>query len=206
MKNKNILYVASSSASRKMLLTMSKIPFVVIGQTADESLVDPSLCLEDQVVFIAKLKMEHVQLDAGSYEGEIRFVLTADTMGCDGQENVHGKPVDREDAYRKIRLLTAGSYRTATAFCIEIKHWEQGAWIMKKSECQVVSSTYSFKVPENRMEDYFENSPALNVSGAIAVEDYGLQFLEKIEGSYSTIVGLPLYEVRTTLEKFGFFQ
>lgn len=206
MNNKHILYLGSDSGSRKMLLTISKIPFVVIGHNADEDQVDAALPLEEQVKFIAQLKMDHVTLENGTYEGEIRFVLTADTMGCDGQENVHGKPIDREDAYRKIRLLTAGSYRTATAFCIERKHWEQGKWIAKKTECQVVSSTYSFKVPENRMEDYFENSPALNVSGAIAVEDYGLQFLEKIEGSYSTIVGLPLYEVRTTLEKFGFFQ
>ena len=206
MKIKNILYVASSSASRKMLLQASKIPFVVIGQAADESLVDNSLPLEDQVKFIAQLKMEHVQLDAGSYEDEIRFVLTADTMGCDGQENVHGKPIDREDAYRKIRLLTAGSYRTSTAFCIEKKRWQQNKWITDNVECHVVSTKYSFKIPENRIEDYFENSPALNVSGAIAVEEYGLQFLEKIEGSYTTIVGLPLFEVRTTLEKLGFFD
>jgi septum formation protein len=99
----------------------------------------------------------------------------------------------------------SGSYRTATGFCIEKRIWRQETWKTLLQNCEVVSSLYTFRVPEHRLEDYFEHSPGLAVSGAIAVEDYGLQFLEKIEGSYSTIVGLPLYEVRTTLEEFGFF-
>ncbi len=205
MKYKNVLYLGSDSGSRKMLLTMSKIPFKVIGHNADEDQVDKTLSLEEQVKAIAQLKMDHVSLENGTYEGEIRFVLTADTMGCDGQERVHGKPKDKEDAYQKIRALS-GTYRTATGFCIEKRIWQHGIWKTLLKKCQVVSSLYTFRIPESRIEDYFENSPGLTVSGAIAVEEYGLQFLEKVEGSYSNIVGLPLYEVRTTLEEFGFFQ
>lgn len=203
--NKNILYLGSDSDSRKMLLTQSKIPFKVVGHAADESLVDVSLSLEEQVKFIARLKMEYVTLEDGAYEGEIRYVLTADTMGCDAHEQVHGKPKDKEDAYRKIRALS-GTYRTATGFCIEKRIWKDDAWHTELHALEVVSALYTFKIPESRIEDYIANSPALNVSGAIAVEDYGLQFLEKIQGSYSCIVGLPLYEVRTVLEEFGFFD
>lgn len=204
MTHKHILYLGSDSSSRKMLLTQSKIPFIVVGHGADEDAIDKSLRLEEQVAAIAQLKMDHIKLANGEYEGEIRYVLTADTMGCDGQERVHGKPHNREDAYKKIRALS-GTYRTATGFCIEKRIWQNNAWETLAKKSQVVSSLYTFRVPENRLEDYFEHSPGLHVSGAIAVEDYGLQFLEKIEGSYSTIVGLPLYEVRATLEEFGFF-
>ncbi len=205
MNIKNTLYLGSDSYSRKLLLTQSKIPFIVVGHSADEDLVDKTLRLEDQVKYIAELKMKHVNLQNGSHEGEVRFVLTADTMGCDGQERVHGKPKDKEDAYAKVRALS-GRYRCSTGYCIEKRIWKNGAWVTEKNESKVISAYYTFSVPEYRLEDYFEHSPALGASGAIAVEEYGLQFLEKIEGSYSTIVGLPLYEVRTTLEEFGFFN
>lgn len=205
MSSKNILYLGSDSASRKMLLTQSKIPFKVVGHLADESQVDANLSLEEQVGYIAQLKMDHINLGIGSYEGEIRYVLTADTMGCDAEEKVHGKPTSREDAYNKIRKLS-GTYRTATGFCIQKRVWHNNEWVIEQSHSQVVSTIYTFRVSEKRIEDYFENTPGLTCSGAIAVEDYGLQFLESLQGSYSSVVGLPLYEVRTILENYGFFD
>jgi hypothetical protein len=71
--------------------------------------------------------MDHIKLGSGSYEGEIRYVLTAGTMGCDGHERVHGKPINKEDAYKKIRALS-GTYRTATGYCIEKRVWHNNFW------------------------------------------------------------------------------
>jgi predicted house-cleaning NTP pyrophosphatase (Maf/HAM1 superfamily) len=101
--------------------------------------------------------MDHIKLGNGTYEGEIRYVLTADTMGCDGQERVHGKPKDKEDAYRKIRALS-GTYRTATGFCIEKRVWQHESWKTLLQKCEVVSSFYTFRVPDHRLDDYFEHS------------------------------------------------
>lgn len=205
MKKNYILYLGSSSASRQMLLNESKIPFMMVGHTADEESVDASLSLEDQVLFIAQLKMQYVILQSGTYDDEIRFVLTADTMGCDSHGTVHGKPKDKDDARSKIKML-GQSARVATGFCIEKRVWKNNTWQVIDTHSEVVTTKYVFKVPESRIEDYFDNSPALVASGAIAVEGYGLQFLEKVEGSFTAIVGLPLFEVRAVLEQFGFFE
>ena len=60
-------------------------------------------------------------------------------------------------------------------------------------------------MPDNWIDIYLEKTPYLDVSGGMAIEKYGNQFLKTVQGSYSTIIGLPLFEVREALEKLGFF-
>src|SRR6266702_4570522 len=98
---KNILHFGSKSQSRRMLLEESQIPFVTINQDADESQCDWGLPLPQLVLSIALYKMQHVILADGMHEGEVCFVLTADTMSHDNMGVIHGKPVDRADAIAK---------------------------------------------------------------------------------------------------------
>jgi septum formation protein len=201
---KNVLYFGSKSQSRRMLLEESQIPFVVVGQEADESQCDWGLPLPQLVLSIALHKMDHVILPAGKYEGEVCYVLTADTMSHDKAGKIHGKPVDRDDAISKIRASAAGSF-LCTAFCVEKKVWKQDAWVTEERITDVVSAEFIFFVPENWIDIYLEKTPFLDVSGGMAIEKYGNQFLKTVQGSYSTIIGLPLFEVREALQKLGFF-
>jgi septum formation protein len=202
----NILLLGSQSPSRQMLLEQSKIPFSVIQQDADETRCDWQLAHEEIVRQIALYKMGHVVMPRGKQEGELVFVLTADTLSCDAQGKIHGKPVDRADAIAKIKAGRDGVSHLATAFVIDKKIWRDAAWITEKQEVQVVSSTYTFNVPDRWIERYLENSVGYRASGAIAVEEYGAQFLQVVQGSYSAIVGLPLFEVRCALDAFGFWD
>src|SRR5579863_6185861 len=92
------LYFGSKSEPRKMLLEEARIPFTVVSQNADESQCDWGLPLPQLVLSIAIYKMQHVILPDGMHEGDICFVLTADTMSHDKMGTIHGKPVDRVDA------------------------------------------------------------------------------------------------------------
>jgi len=201
----NTLYFGSKSASRKMLLHESKIPFVVVEQNADESQCDWGLPLPQLVASIARHKMDHVVLADGKGDGDICFVLTADTMSHDSRGVIHGKPVDRDDAIAKIKATRNGSY-LCTAFCLDKKIWKNGQWLIKERIEEVVSAEFVFFIPDNWLEIYIQNTPILNVSGGIAVEGFGNQFLRDVRGSYSTIIGLPLFEVRCALERLGFFE
>ncbi|HLJ31540.1 MAG TPA: Maf family protein [Candidatus Babeliales bacterium] len=201
---KNILYFGSKSQSRKMLLEESQIPFVVVDQNADETVCDWGLPLPQLVLSIALYKMQHVILPDGKHEGDICFVLTADTMSHDKMGVVHGKPVDRDDAIAKIKASAAGSF-LCTAFCVDRKVWKQNAWVIEERIADVVSAEFIFLVPENWIDIYLAKTPYLDVSGGMAIEKYGNQFLKTVTGSYSTIIGLPLFEVREALEKLGFF-
>jgi septum formation protein len=200
----NILLVGSKSPSRQMLLRLAQIPFIVVGQDADETLCDWSLPLPDIVTHIARFKMDHVQLPAGK-DGQVCFVLTADTLTQDKDGTVQGKPTDRDDAIAKIKSSRNGSY-LCTAFCLDKKIWQHGQWELIERIERIVDAEYVFTIPDEWIDIYLEKSTALNVAGAIAVEDFGAQFLKMVHGSYSGIIGLPLFEVREALEKIGFFE
>ncbi len=201
---KNILYLASQSLSRQQLLREVQIPFELVSQTADEAACDWGLPLHKLVASIALYKMEHADLSGIDREKEI-FVLTADTLSQDANGAIQGKPKDRADAIEKIKEARGGT-RLCTGFCLDKKAWKNGGWQTVDRIEQVVHASYKFIIPDEWIETYLEKSPGLNCSNAIAVEQYGGQFLKEVQGSYSAIVGLPLYEVREALEKLGFFR
>lgn len=200
----NILFLGSKSQSRQQLLREANIPFEVIRQEAEEKSCDWGLPLVQLVEQIALAKMDHVQLQEGK-EGQQCFVLTADTLGQTAQGAIEGKPVDREDAIRKIKAARAGS-RLATAFCLDRKVWQGSKWEIDKRIVRVVTAEYLFDVPDHWIERYLTHSRGFICSNAIAVEEYGAQFLKRASGSYSAIVGLPMFELREALDELGFFD
>ena len=204
MKTKNVLLLASQSQSRKELLEEMRISFKVIHQDADESVCDHTLPFEALVKDIALEKMKHVVVPEGS-EGDICFVLTSDTLtqGVDGK--LLGKPSDREDAIKKIKNVR-GKSRTTSAFCLEKKVFKNGSWEIAERIEDCVGADHHFIVSDEWIETYLNESFGYKSSGSIAIEGFGLQFSQSINGSYSTIRGLPLFELRQALEKIGFFR
>jgi len=201
----NILYFGSKSKPRRMLLEEAQIPFIVVDQNADEAQCDWGLPLQQLVLSIALYKMQHVILPDGNEEGAICFVLTADTMSHDKTGKIHGKPVDRADAISKIKAARQGSF-LCTAFCLDRKVWQSGKWVTQERIADIVSADFIYYVADEWIDYYLERTPYLDVSGAIAVENFGNQFLKTVNGSYSTIIGLPLFEIRQALEKLGFYR
>ncbi len=200
-----ILYLASTSRVRQVLLQEARIPFECIGHGADEEAADRSLPFLELLQQIARDKMDHALLQPGTHEGQEVFVLSADSMGYDAQGVVHGKPKDREDALRKIKSLKEKS-TTATAYCLDKKRWDGSVWVVVERCERVVESQCRFVVPDQWVDRYLEHSWAMTAAGAIAVEFYGTQFLEWVDGSYSAVMGLPMFELREDLEKLWFFD
>jgi len=198
------LYLGSKSQARHQLLTDAKIPFVLVSQDADESKCDCGGSLRETVERIALYKMEHVMLPEGK-EGAICYVLTADTLGKHLDETIRGKPKDRFDAIAMIKAARVGA-TVGTSFCLDKRECRAGKWECCKRIQQYVEAQYVFDVPDEWIDVYLEKSFGVNASGAIAVEGYGEQFLKSVNGSYSTIVGLPMFELREALQKLGFFK
>ena len=195
----DILLLASSSKSRQLLLREVTIPFKVIPQSADELSCDWTLPLPQVVRNIAALKMDHAQIPV-SKEGDRCFVLTADTLCLDKQGNLQGKPTDYEDGVAKIKASRGGA-RAGTAFCLDRKLWKSGAWHIEERIEQYVEAYYEFEVPDHWVENYIKTSGCLETAGAIVIEGYGQQFLKRVEGSYSTIIGLPLFEGEASIRR-----
>jgi septum formation protein len=201
----NILLLGSKSYSRKLLLDYARIAYQVIEQDADETQCDWKLAMPQVVANIARYKMEHVVMPQGNAQGQVAFVLTADTLSQEKDGTIGGKPENLEDAIEKIRRARAGM-RTGTAFCLDKRVWREGQWQVEQRIEQYVEAEYIFDIPEEWIDRYIANTIALSASQAIAIEEYGAQFLKEVHGSYSTIVGLPLFEVRQALEKMGFWE
>lgn len=199
----NTLLLASKSPSRKFLLGQAQIPFVIIEQSADETACDWGLPLAKLVESIALHKMNHAVMPRGK-EGQIAFALTADTLSQDKDGSINGKPTDRADAIEKIKRARNGS-RLCTAFCLDQKIYRNGVWQIEKRIMQCIEAEYQFIIPDHWIETYLDKTMALSASNAIAVEDFGTQFLKMVHGSYSTIVGLPMFELREALEELNFF-
>jgi septum formation protein len=205
MKSNYILLLASSSKSRQLLLKESKIPFQLVAQDADESQYDRQFSLQQVVEHIARFKMDHAILPKGQKEGDLCFVLTADTLSQDLNGVIHGKPADRADAIAKIKAARNGA-KLCTAFCLDKKVWRNNAWHIATRIERAVFAEYTFIISDEWIDNYLNNVAFHGCSNAIAVEGYGWQFLKEVHGSYTSIMGLPVYEVREALEEIGFFN
>ncbi len=201
---KNILYLASKSPSRKALLEKSGIDFTILDQDADESQCDWGMPLQKVVESIAEHKMRHVIMPHAK-EGQIAFVVTADTLGMDTTGAITGKPADLNDAVAKIKAAQGGMNRCGTAFCLERKVFNFGKWQTEQKIIGYAQATYEFDVPDALIEDYIKQSGALEGAGAIKIEG-GPQFLKSVNGSYTAIIGLPMFELWQALTEIGFFE
>lgn len=198
------LYLGSKSHSRQELLTRASIAYEVVGQDADETVCDCNLPFNEIVSSIARCKMEHVVLPAG-VDGSVCFVLTADTLTCGSDGSVNGKPADRDDAIRQIKSAKDGAV-TATAFCLDKKIWRNDSWQTQERIERYAQGTCSYVVPDDWLERYLAQSFVYSSAGAIFVEGYGAQFVKEIQGSYTAIIGLPMFELREALTEIGFFD
>ncbi len=199
-----MLYLASSSASRAKLLEESQIPFQIISQDADESVVQHVGGLQNIVTQLAQLKMRHVIMPQG-IEGQIVFVLTADTLNETSYGKILGKPQSKEDAISMLHDFRCGT-DVGTAFCLEKREYKNGVWNIISSVTEYDVSQCVFDVPDSQMEWYLSHIPYLSVAGGVQIEGFGDQFVREIKGSYSTIVGLPMFTVRQALQAMGFFE
>lgn len=201
----HILHIASNSASRKRLLEQAHIPYVVIQQDADELQVDQSQELSQVVMQIAQLKMLHAKIPKGTKQEEICFVLTADTLGLTVGGRVLYKPVDRADAISMLKESRQGT-RTVTGFCLRKLIWRNNDWFVDQEVIDFDESWSVFDVADEFIDFYLDTIPFLSVSGAISIEAFGGQFLKSVDGSYESIIGLPMFKIRKVLFEIGFYQ
>lgn len=200
------LLLASRSSSRRALLDAAQISYVLYEHEIDERAIPWSLPLEQLVLVIARQKMEAVSYAVPpTNASDMLFVLTADTLTQNHDGIICGKPSSYEDARAMLAAFRDKESRIATGFRLELRIWKQGGWQVDRVHEETVVGTCLFSVPEHCVAEYLQKAPALSCAGAMAIEEYGLQFTRHVAGSYSAIIGLPLYELRRALDSMQFF-
>ena len=173
------LILASESPRRAELLRQVAIPFRIVAPAVSEELSGkPSP--EEMVALLALRKAWAVadRLPGG-------YVLGADTVVLHG-ETVLGKPVDSEDAARMLRLLSGDRHSVLTG--LALVNAATGYLLERLSLTQVWIKTLA----EDEIKAYIATGKPFDKAGAYGIQGKGALLVEKIEGCYFNVVGLPL--------------
>lgn len=182
------LILASSSPRRKDFITKLGLNFQIVKPDADETV----LVGESASDYVKRMANEKANIVAALHSNDI--VLAADTIVvCDNR--ILGKPVNREDAKNILRLLSGRTHEVMTAVCI-IKGDED-------IEIFEVTKVTFAPLTEELIDTYVASGECDDKSGAYAVQGIGAMLIQKVEGSVSSVVGLPICQVRCALEKLG---
>jgi septum formation protein len=204
---KDILYLGSQSRSRQKLLQEVGIPFVVVPHSSKEAVVRGNLPFERYVIAIAQEKMKTLLLPQPTkVDKNYLFALTADTLvHLTSSGNILGKPKDREDAKAMMRSMHNKEVEVITGCCLHRYAVHQEQWQVDQESTWATGAVIEFWVDEEFLDIFYEREPiALMAAGATIIEGYGQLFFKRITGSHSTVIGLPLFELRQKLKKMGF--
>ncbi len=205
--SKDILYLGSQSQSRRKLLEETGFSFKILDHKSDEESVPVRENFYEYVQAIALHKMDCVVLPEHSEQtGDILFVLTADTLvRTKDTHHVFGKPRDREHAKEMLRMYRDELAEIVTGCCLEKKVWLDGAWTSDASKQWTTVSFVELHIDEDDLETFLHGAPhSLKAAGSAIIELYGQNFCKAIQGSYSSIIGLPMFELRCELKKLEF--
>ncbi len=185
------IILASASPRRKRLLEKARIPFIIEVSSYEE---DMTLKLRP-LDLAKKLSEGKAKAVAKRHEGEDILVVGADTFII-FKNKLLGKPHTLKEAKKMIKKLSGNKHSVITGFTII------NAKSGKKASRAVKSSVYFRKLTNKEIEKYVNTEKPLDKAAAYAVQEAGSALIEKTEGDYTNIVGLPLPAFIEELKKF----
>jgi septum formation protein len=197
-----MIYLASRSPRRRELLAQIGVKFEPLlfreGRRRDadtDETVHPGEQAEDYVRRVTLAKAQAAWQRIVMRRGLRRMpVLAADTTVSLAGE-ILAKPADRADAERMLRLLSGTRHRVFTAVAVGFE---------QRFEVATSESLVTFAALDDaRIVAYVQSGEPFDKAGAYGIQGRAGAFIERLEGSYSGVMGLPLYETANLLRLFG---
>lgn len=187
---KRKIIVASQSPRRSQLMLESGFTNFIVRPTDTDETPPPQYPTEKIAQFLAEKKA----LAALSWIEEDEIILAADTIVVLDDE-IFNKPKDASDAQRILRALSGKMHKVITGVCLLSK--------TKKKVFSDTAKVYFDDMSHDEIDFYIQNYQPFDKAGAYAIQEWiGHCKIKKIEGSYSTIMGLPTFKVFHELSKF----
>ncbi|MEJ5259363.1 MAG: Maf family protein [Anaerohalosphaeraceae bacterium] len=194
MKPNGSFILASASPRRKLLLQQAGYRFEVIPSQVDESKVDICGLTCEQAA--ARLALAKAQDVAASYPDCL--VLAADTV-VDSDGTLIGKPADVAEAEAILRRLFRKPHRVITGIAL----------VRKSRNLEICESCITWVYPktitEEQLAAYLASGDWQGKAGAYGIQEINDAFVERIDGSFSNVVGLPMERVEPLLRQWGAF-
>ena len=183
------IILASSSPRRKELLEQVGLKFEIFSPDIDES-----VCIgESADHYVQRLAEQKAQAILAQFPDAI--VIAADTsLVLD--HKIIGKPESKQHAFEIWTALSDRQHDVLSGVCVRSSECDPNT-----IQSMVVRTQVHFrKLSQLDMEQYWATGEPIGKAGAYAIQGYAAQFIPRIEGSYSNVVGLPLYETLQLLK------
>lgn len=184
--------LASSSPRRQEIMKMLKIPYRVIMPNIDET-ISTMLSHEEIPELLAREKVLSVihSLPAGQ---EIQWVLGADTI-VSFEDKIYGKPNDQDQAFEFLKSFQGKSHEVITS--LVLYNGRQKITTSRTSKTIVTFAPMS----DDEIQWYVDTGEWHGAAGGYRIQSLASCFIQKIEGSYSGAVGLPIFELYDILKE-----
>ena len=189
MMNTMTIYLASGSPRRKMLLEKIGIKFQVINPITEELSergIDPEIYVKNTA--IQKAKSVESKIEEG-------IIIAADTIVVKDNE-ILGKPSNRQDALRMLKILNGTAHFVYTAVVVLDK--KSGHMELEGEKTKVEMR----KLDNKEIQKYINSGEPMDAAGAYKIQEGAASFIKRIEGCYYNVVGLPLATLIEMLKKF----
>lgn len=182
------IILASQSPRRREILEQIGLKFECIPSDKEE--VCNSTKPDEMVMELALQKAEDVALKVKEYD----LIIGSDTVvACD--DVVLGKPKDKQDAINMIKKLQGRKHQVYTGVALVIKG-EKYTFYRK-------TDVYIYKMTDNEIEKYVESGEPMDKAGAYGIQGRFAAYVEKIEGDYYNVVGLPVSAIVEKIKSVG---
>lgn len=186
MKNKSVI-LASNSPRRKELLKLLDLDFTINASDICEDLKE-GLSNEELVMDLAFQKAAEILKD-----NKNSLVLGFDTLVIlDGKPL--GKPIDRKNGFQMLKSLSGRKHRVLT-----------GCAILTDESSDVFydfADVYFNIMTDNEINEYLDTNEPFDKAGAYGIQGYGARYIQKIEGDYYSVMGVPLQKLYKKLRDF----
>lgn len=181
--------LASASPRRYELLKSTGINFKVIKSGFDES----SISVKNPMDYVQEVAYQKGHVVAHKYPDKL--VISADTIVVE-EGKILGKPKNEDDAFNILLTLSGRSHIVLTSFALFLLKYS-------KSIVETVSTEVTMRSLHNdEIWAYVNTGEPMDKAGAYAIQGQGAMLVEKINGSYTNVVGFPLAKFFTTLDHF----
>jgi len=184
------IILASNSPRRKELLTQIGLTFTVAPADADESVLPGEL----PETYAVRVALDKARIAAERAEEGI--VIAADTIVAIG-DTILGKPIDAHEAENMLALLAGKEHRVVTALAVI------DAATARITTRLSVTKVWFRELSGREIAAYVATGEPLDKAGAYGIQERGALLVERIEGCYSNVVGLPLSLLGEMLREFG---
>ncbi len=192
--------IGLASKSPRRLELLQSIGFECIVHSPD---IDEKRKADESILdYIQRNALEKNEASQNYFKQEaVSVVISADTIVClagsDGQRVLLEKPRDKKEARRMLKLLSGRSHQVYTAYCLA--DLQSGSKVANTIQTNV----HFRQLSDDEIDSYVKTDEPYDKAGGYGAQGFGSVFIDKFEGSYTNVVGLPLTAVWLDWQQLG---